>query len=49
MCTLVNRPSTPENLAHGLQSPTELSCKVSNWFYCPGPLVDNVKHFHSKN
>lgn len=49
MCTLVNRPSTPENLAHGLQSPTELPCKVSNCLYCPGSLVNNVKHFHSKN
>lgn len=37
MRTLVNRPSTPENLAHGLQSPTELPCEVSNWFHCLWP------------
>lgn len=37
MRTLVNRPSTPENLAHGLQSPTELPCKVSSWFHCLWP------------
>lgn len=37
MCTLVNRPPTPENLAHGLQSPTELPCKVRNSFHCLWP------------
>lgn len=37
MCTLANRPSTPQNPAHGLQSPTELPCKVSNWCHCHWP------------
>lgn len=37
MRTLVNRPSSPENLAHGLQSSTELPCEVSNWFHCLWP------------